>query len=104
MAIRTDRPAIGSNKSVLCPNIITHPRLVEIVFAVIETKEGQTMTKEEVTEFCKNGGLAKYKWPEKIVFAPVPRNPSGKIEELRLRDVYVKPAREAMEAELRKKG
>ncbi len=81
-----------------------HPRLVEIVFAVIETKEGQAMTEEEVTDFCKNSGLAKYKWPEKIVFAPVPRNPSGKIEKPKLRDVYVKPAREALDAELKKKS
>ncbi len=74
-----------------------HPRLVEIVFAVIEAKEGQVLTEEEVIDFCKTGGLAKYKWPEKIVFATVPRNPSGKIEKPKLRETYVKPAKEALE-------
>ncbi len=79
-----------------------HPRLVEIVFAVIEAREGQTITEEEIRDFCKTSGLAKYKWPEKMIFAPVPRNPSGKIEKPRLRDAYVKPAKEALEEELKK--
>jgi acyl-CoA synthetase (AMP-forming)/AMP-acid ligase II len=68
-----------------------HPRLVEIAMAVIQLKPNQTMTEEEVIEFCKQVGLAKYKWPEKIVFDVVPRNPSGKIEKPKLREKYIKP-------------
>jgi len=49
-------------------------------------------------------GLAKYKWPEKIVFADIPRNPAGKIEKPKLRDIYVKPAKEAMEKEFKKQS
>lgn len=79
-----------------------HPRLIEIVMAVIEAKEGQTLTDEEIKDFCKTNGLAKYKWPEKIIFASVPRNPSGKIEKPKLRDFYVKPAKEALEKEFKK--
>ncbi|MBP8625977.1 MAG: acyl--CoA ligase [Syntrophorhabdales bacterium] len=81
-----------------------HPRLVEIVMAIIQPKEGETITDEEVINFVKEQGLAKYKWPEKIVFAPVPRNPSGKIEKPKLRDIYVKPAKEAMEKEFKKQS
>jgi len=79
-----------------------HPRFVEIAMAIVQLMPGQSMKEEEITEFCKEKGLAKYKWPEKIVFANVPRNPSGKIEKPKLRDMYVKEAKEKMEAELKK--
>jgi acyl-CoA synthetase (AMP-forming)/AMP-acid ligase II len=76
-----------------------HPRLVEITMVIIQLKPGEIMKEEEVIEFCKEEGLAKYKWPEKIVYANVPRNPAGKIEKPKLREIYVKPAKEAMEKE-----
>ncbi len=79
-----------------------HPRLVEIAMAIIQLKPGETMTEEEVIEFCKQAGLAKYKWPEKIVFDQVPRNPAGKIEKPKLREKYVKPVKEKMEKEMKK--
>ena len=71
-----------------------HPRFVEITMAIVQLKQGETMKEEEVIEFCKEKGLAKYKWPEKIVYADVPRNPAGKIEKPKLRDLYVKPVKE----------
>jgi len=37
------------------------------------------MTEEEVLDFCKKVNLAKYKWPRKIVFDKVMRNPTGKL-------------------------
>lgn len=61
-------------------------RLGEIAAAVIEVKEGCTMTEEEAFEFCLD--LPKYKRPKKIIFADVPRNPTGKIEKPRLREIY----------------
>lgn len=79
-----------------------HPRLVEIVMAIIQPKEGETIADEEIINFVKEKGLAKYKWPEKMVYTTVPRNPSGKIEKPKLRDMYVKPAKEAMEKEFKK--
>ncbi len=79
-----------------------HPRLVEIVMAIIQPKEGQTIVDEEIIEFVKKEGLAKYKWPEKMVYTTIPRNPAGKIEKPKLRDMYVKPAKEAMEKEFKK--
>ncbi len=61
-------------------------RLGEIATAIIEIKEGMTATEEEINEFCL--ALPKYKRPRKIIFADVPRNPTGKIEKPRLREKY----------------
>ena len=61
-------------------------RLGEIAVAVIEAKEGVTLTEDEVNEFC--AGLPRYKRPRKIIFAKVPRNPTGKIEKPKLRQLY----------------
>ena len=61
-------------------------RLGEIAAAIIEVKEGQALTEEEVNSFCLD--LPRYKRPRKIIFAPVPRNPTGKIEKPKLRKMY----------------
>ena len=61
-------------------------RLGEISAAVIEVKEGMTLTEDQVNEFCLE--LPKYKRPRKLIFAPVPRNPTGKIEKPKLRQLY----------------
>ena len=61
-------------------------RLGEITCAIIEVKEGETMTEEEVNEFCRD--LPRYKRPKKIIFTVVPRNPTGKIEKPKLRKMY----------------
>ena len=61
-------------------------RLGEIAAAVVEVKSGEEMTEEELAEFCL--GLPRYKRPRKIIFADVPRNPTGKIEKPVLRQRY----------------
>ena len=61
-------------------------RLGEITAAIIEVKEGFSCTEDEINEFCLN--LPKYKRPRRIIFADVPRNPTGKIEKPRLREMY----------------
>ena len=61
-------------------------RLGEITAAIIEIKEGMTCTEEEIAEFCMT--LPKYKRPRRIIFATVPRNPTGKIEKPKLRSIY----------------
>ena len=61
-------------------------RLGEIAAAVIERKPGSTLSKEEVMAFCED--LPRYKRPRKIIFDPVPRNPTGKIEKPVLRKKY----------------
>ena len=61
-------------------------RLGEIAAAIIEVKAGMELTEDEVNEFCLE--LPRYKRPRKIIFASVPRNPTGKIEKPRLRKMY----------------
>ncbi len=62
------------------------PRLGEIAAAIIEIKEGMCCTEDEINCFC--GSMPRYKRPRKIIFAEVPRNPTGKIEKPRLREIY----------------
>ena len=62
------------------------PRLGEIAAAIIEVKQDMTCTEEEINEFCLD--LPRYKRPRKIIFADVPRNPTGKIEKPKLRKIY----------------
>ena len=61
-------------------------RLGEIAAAIIQVKEGMTCTESEINQFCTD--LPRYKRPRKIIFAPVPRNPTGKIEKPKLREKY----------------
>jgi acyl-CoA synthetase (AMP-forming)/AMP-acid ligase II len=61
-------------------------RLGEIVVVIIDAVPGKTLTEEEVIKFSE--ALPKYKRPRKIIFAEVPRNPTGKIEKPKLRKIY----------------
>ncbi len=61
-------------------------RLGEISAAIIQIKEGMTCTESEINQFCMD--LPRYKRPRKIIFADVPRNPTGKIEKPKLREQY----------------
>ncbi len=61
-------------------------RLGEIAAAIIEVKPGFSLTEQEVNDFCMD--LPRYQRPRKIIFAAVPRNPTGKIEKPKLRKMY----------------
>lgn len=61
-------------------------RLGEIAAAIISIKDGVSCTEEEINNFCQK--LPRYKRPHKIIFADVPRNPTGKIEKPKLRKIY----------------
>ena len=61
-------------------------RLGEIAAAIIQVKEGMRCTESEINQFCME--LPRYKRPRKIIFAPVPRNATGKIEKPKLREIY----------------
>ena len=65
---------------------LPHERLGEIAAAIIECKEGCSATEEEIDAFCAS--LPRYKRPRKIIFATIPRNPTGKIEKPKLREQY----------------
>jgi acyl-CoA synthetase (AMP-forming)/AMP-acid ligase II len=61
-------------------------RLGEIAAAVVSVKEGFKLEEKEIESFCLD--LPRYKRPRKIIFAEVPRNPTGKIEKPKLRAMY----------------
>ena len=65
---------------------IPDERLGEVTAAIIELKETESMTEEEVNAFCEE--LPRYKRPRKIIFEQVPRNLTGKIEKPLLRKRY----------------
>jgi len=61
-------------------------RLGEIATAIIEPREEECLSEEEIQEFCLD--LPRYKRPRKIIFSEVPRNPTGKIEKPKLRKKF----------------
>lgn len=54
-------------------------RLGEIAAAIIELKPDHPCTEEEIMAFCQK--LPRYKRPHKIIFADIPRNPTGQDRE-----------------------
>jgi len=61
-------------------------RLGEIAAAIIELKPDVVCTEEDINNYCI--ALPRYKRPRRIIFADVPRNPTGKIEKPKLREIY----------------
>ena len=79
---------LSSNPDIKDVAVIGLPdkRLGEIAAAIIELKPDRACTEEDINAFCLQ--LPRYKRPRKIIFAPVPRNPTGKIEKPALRKKY----------------
>jgi acyl-CoA synthetase (AMP-forming)/AMP-acid ligase II len=67
---------------------IPDKRLGEVIGAVIDVKQGESLAEEEIMAFIDRI-LPKYKRPRKIIFDKVPRNPTGKIEKTKLRQKHV---------------
>lgn len=61
-------------------------RLGEIAAAIIQLKSDHVCSEDDIMNFCSE--LPRYKRPKKIIFADVPRNPTGKIEKPKLRKIY----------------
>lgn len=77
-------------------------RLGEITLAVIELKDGFSCTEDEIREYCRK--LPRYKRPKQIIFAEIPRNPTGKIEKPKLRKIYCGESLVASQIEADKLG
>ena len=54
--------------------------------AFVELKTGATVTQDEMIAYCRER-LARYKVPRHIVFAPVPKTSTGKVQKFRLREM-----------------
>lgn len=78
-----DHPSVKDAAAIGYPD----ERLGEIIGIVIEVVPGETLTEGEILEFCQS--LPRYKRPRKVFFGPIPRNPTGKIEKVKLRKDYI---------------
>lgn len=66
---------------------IPDERLGEVALAILQPKANVTLTEQEFKEYYEPR-LPKYQWPRAVIFDQIPRNPTGKIEKLQLRDKY----------------
>ena len=53
--------------------------------AFITLKEGTTVTEQEIVDFCRQH-LAHFKAPKTVVFGPLPKTSTGKLQKFKLRD------------------
>ncbi|MCW5593534.1 MAG: acyl-CoA synthetase, partial [Burkholderiales bacterium] len=61
------------------------PKWGETPCAFIELKDGASTTEEEIVEYCKSR-MARFKIPKKVVFGPLPKTSTGKIQKFLLRE------------------
>lgn len=62
-----------------------HPKWEESPCAFIELKAGAMATEDEILNHCR-AGMAKYKVPSRVVFGPLDKTPTGKIQKFVLRE------------------
>lgn len=68
----------------------------EITGAFIILHEGQTLTEQDVIEFCR-GKISKYKWPQLVMFVDsFPLTGSGKIQKFKLTELGTKYRKEVL--------
>ncbi|MFA7268897.1 MAG: acyl-CoA synthetase [Sterolibacterium sp.] len=63
---------------------IPDPKWGEVPCAYIETKEGASLSVEELTAFCRDR-MAHFKVPKKFIFEALPKTSTGKIQKFILR-------------------
>jgi len=57
----------------------------EIPCAFITLKEGASVSEQEIIDFCRQH-LAHFKAPKTVVFGPLPKTSTGKLQKFKLRD------------------
>jgi len=57
----------------------------EVPCAFVSLKKGQEMTKDEVISYCREE-LARFKIPKKVVFGPIDKTSTGKVQKYLLRE------------------
>jgi len=82
-------PSIGEAAVVAMPD----ETWGEVPCAFVELKSDSLASEEKLIDFCKQN-MAKFKSPKKVVFGPLPKTATGKIQKHVLRD-SVKSAGEA---------
>ena len=73
--------------AVLEAGVVARPdeRWGETPCAFITLKEGTTVTEQEIIDFCRQH-LAHFKAPKTVVFGPLPKTSTGKLQKFKLRD------------------
>ncbi|MDQ3828978.1 MAG: hypothetical protein M3361_06655, partial [Candidatus Tectomicrobia bacterium] len=73
--------------AVLSAAVVARPddKWGETPCAFLELKDGATATEKEIIEFCRSH-LAHFKAPKMVVFGPLPKTSTGKIQKFILRD------------------
>jgi len=61
------------------------PKWGETPCAFVELKEGASATSEEIIEYCRSR-MARFKAPRSVVFGPLPKTSTGKIQKFLLRE------------------
>ncbi len=61
------------------------PKWGETPCAFIELKEGASASVEEIVEFCR-ARMARFKAPKTVVFGPLPKTSTGKVQKFLLRE------------------
>ena len=61
------------------------PKWGEVPCAFIELKEGARATEAEIIAYCRQH-LSGFKTPKAVVFGPIPKTSTGKIQKFMLRD------------------
>ncbi len=56
----------------------------EVPCAFVTLKEGENLTGEEVIQFCREN-MAHFKAPKTVIFGPLPKTSTGKIQKFKLR-------------------
>ena len=61
------------------------PKWGETPCAFIELKEGASVTEAQIIDFCRER-MARFKVPKSVIFGPLPKTSTGKIQKYLLRD------------------
>ncbi|MCC7016685.1 MAG: acyl-CoA synthetase [Rhodospirillales bacterium] len=79
---------IAAHPAVLFAAVVAKPdaKWGETPCAFVELKPSKTATADEIVEFCR-ARLAKYKCPRHVVFGPLPKTSTGKIQKFKLREM-----------------
>jgi fatty-acyl-CoA synthase len=73
--------------SVLEAGVVARPdaKWGETVCAFITLKEGETTSAEDIIAFCRDN-MAHFKVPQTVVFGPLPKTSTGKLQKYKLRE------------------
>ena len=77
---------VAQHPSVSLAAVVAKPdeKWGETPCAFVELIEGKNATEEEIIKFCRET-LAGFKLPKKVVFSPLPKTSTGKIQKFELR-------------------